>query len=71
MKSIDQFIEDLEIIETEEIDALPKKAITIWLPEDKTEKFADLQRRSKRKFGKKIQELLVQVIDSVNVGKPA
>lgn len=52
---------------TEEIDSKPvqRAGVTIWLPEDYREKFLLLQSKSKRRFGKKVQELVIKAIDKV------
>ena len=39
--------------------------ITLWVPTEYKQKFAELQRKTHRKFGKKVQELLIKSIDCV------
>ena len=43
------------------------KAITIWLPEDKALKFEQIQAKSKRRFGKKLKEVVIRSIDLINL----
>lgn len=44
-----------------------KVGVTFWLPEKHEQKFRSLQKISKKKFGKKMQEILCKVIESVNL----
>ena len=41
------------------------KGVTFWLSEDCVNKFAELQKRSNKKFGKEVQKLLKVTIDKM------
>lgn len=71
MNSFEDILESLDISQTGGEQPVDKKAITLWLPVDKKAKFDDLQAMSKRKFGKKLQDIVILAIDKVRLEKPA
>lgn len=62
-KSLDAIFEDFDISSCISRPRPAKKAITLWLPRDYAQKFADLQCQTGDEFGKKIQLLIVTSID--------
>lgn len=66
MDIIDTVFEDFVIDENQESKGLRRGGVNIWLPEQYKDRFKDLQVRSNRRFGKKIQELVIKAIDKVS-----
>lgn len=42
-----------------------RKAVTIWLPIDYQKKFEQVQSQTKKRFGKKLREFIMQALDQV------
>lgn len=63
--SLDDIFEGFEIIEHEPLTSKNRGGVTIWLPEEYKAKFQELQQRTGRRFGKKVQQLLMKSIDRV------
>lgn len=47
-------------------EAVDKKPITQWLPVEYKQKYDELQSKTKSRFGKKIQEMIMKAIDLVD-----
>lgn len=63
---VDKIFEGFTLGNGQDSETVQRAGVTIWLPEEYKEKFNQLQSRSKRRFGKKIQEMLIKAIDKVS-----
>jgi diadenosine tetraphosphate (Ap4A) HIT family hydrolase len=64
-KSLDSILDDLgtDLFSTDE--RPETKPVTMWIPNEYKSKYDELQEQSKKKFGKKLQELVMASIDRV------
>lgn len=63
---IEELFLDFKVDEASEQNTVQRAGVTIWLPEDYKAKFNSLQERTKRRFGKKVQQLVIKAIDKVS-----
>lgn len=54
------------VVDAADDSATKRGCVNIWIPEEYREKFQELQNRSKRRFGKKVQEMVIKAIDKVS-----
>lgn len=64
MNLIDECFQGMK--EGESSDSVTKTTLTLWVPAEYKKKFEDLQYRTKKDFGKRLQKLLIKAIDSVS-----
>ena len=64
-KSLDSILASFEIADLETADREGSKPITIWVPTKVQQKYESLQEKSRRKFGKKLKEVVINSIDKV------
>ena len=64
-KPIDQIFRELELL-TEAQETVETSMIGLWVPTEYKQRFDELQERTRKKFGKKIQELVMQAIDHLD-----
>lgn len=64
--SLDSIIDGIDDIFNQDSPIHDRAAITIWVPTEKKEKYESLQGRTRRKFGKKLKEIVIKSIDRVN-----
>lgn len=65
-ETLDSVFENMDSMFTGHEEPIETKPVTIWLPVDYKNKFDTLQKSTKRKFGKKIKELVIRSIDKVD-----
>lgn len=46
--------------------AVEKTTLTLWVPTEYKKKFEELQDKTKKDFGKRLQKLLIKAIDNVS-----
>lgn len=62
-KSLDSILENFDLSLSEDGSCPDDEPVTFWIPAEYKAKFDQLQRRSKRKFGKLVKEILKYSID--------
>lgn len=60
--SIDEILEDFDL-DGEEIRKDGSLPVTFWIPMETKDKYARIQAKTRRRFGKKIKEVLIASID--------
>lgn len=63
--SLDEILAGFNIDTTEPEGPIEGTNVSIWLPMDYKFKYDDLQRRSKRQFGKILRRMIMKSIDQV------
>lgn len=64
--SLDDLFNSLELEQASVLSADERAAITLWLPERYKDRYAKLQEKTKRMFGKKLQEMVMRSIDKLD-----
>ena len=64
--SLDALFEDLDLNRGNELSAEDRGAITLWIPKAYIEKYGEIQEKTKRRFGKKLQEMVMRSIDKLD-----
>lgn len=63
-KSLDAILGDLEVSASgKEWDWRERKAVTVWVNATEKERFDQLQKRTRKDFGKKLRELILAAMD--------
>lgn len=65
--SIDQMLENFDTRILMDEGVTERKPITLWVPLEYGHKYEELQRRSKRKFGKLLKAIFMSSIDKVRI----
>jgi hypothetical protein len=65
--SIDAMLENFDTKFSMTEEAADRKPITLWVPLEYGHKYEELQRRSKRKFGKLLKAIFMSSIDKVKI----
>lgn len=63
--SLDSILDDFEINQSGENQKDDSCPITLWIPVKYKERFAELQEKSNKRFGKKLKEVIMRSIDKV------
>lgn len=66
-QSIEEIFGDLDLSEYHDETRIEGKGVTFWLPMDYKIKYDMIQKCSKRKFSKKIKEIIMRSIDRVEI----
>jgi hypothetical protein len=65
MDTLDDILKGFDLNDNHVVSTEDKVPLTIWVPKSYKQKYADLQLKSHRKFGKKIQEIFMTAVDKV------
>lgn len=66
-QSIDDIFHEFELEFDKDESAEKHKPVSFWIPEKSKAKYDKIQEKSRQKFGKKIRDVVVALIDRIDV----